>query len=478
MSGELFKSLSYINGQWAQSSSGEKFTVYNPATGEALADVPNCRSVDFTSAFESARAAFSEWSAQTAPVRATKLKKLCELILSNEKELAEILTLEQGKPFREALGEVRYGASFVEWFAEEAKRIYGETIPPTNAANRMIVLKQPVGVCAAITPWNFPNAMITRKLAPALAAGCTLVVKPAPETPLSALALAALSEKAGIPAGVLNVVTGDPIEFSETAMKLDYVRKVTFTGSTEVGKILMRQAADTVKRMTLELGGNAPFIVFEDADLGKAVEGAMTAKYRNAGQTCISANRFIVHESLAQKFAAMLAEKSRALRVGNGMEQGSEVGPLINDEAVTKVAELLSDAVSKGAELLCGAVPDKKTLFAQPAVVSKIQRGMRIWKEEIFGPVAAVFSFKTEAEAVELANDTVHGLAGYFYTKDYSRVFRVAEALQYGMVGVNDSFISYAQAPFGGIKQSGFGREGGKQGIDEYLNVKYVNIGL
>lgn len=478
MTNELLKSASYIGGKWVQAKNGDTYSVSNPASGEILGRVPNCGSVESLEAFEAARTALPEWSGLSAHVRAAKLKKLYELTLENEKGLAQILTLEQGKPFREAIGEIRYGASFLEWFAEEGKRVYGETVPSSDPSKRIIVIRQPVGVCAAITPWNFPNAMITRKMAPALAAGCTLVLKPAPETPLSALAFAALAEQAGIPAGVFNVVTGDAVAFAETAMKLEFVRKVTFTGSTEVGKILMRQAADTVKRMTLELGGNAPFIIFEDADLERAVEGAMTAKYRNAGQTCISVNRFIVHENVAAKFAEMLAEKTKALRVGNGMEQGSEVGPLINHEAVTKVADLLADAVAKGALLTCGNIPDKKSLFAEPTVVTKIQRGMRIWKEEIFGPVSAIFSFKNEAEAIELANDSVHGLASYFYTKDLGRVFRISEALQYGMVGVNDSFISYPQAPFGGIKQSGFGREGGRQGIDEYLNIKYVNIGL
>ncbi|MBN8548644.1 MAG: NAD-dependent succinate-semialdehyde dehydrogenase [Deltaproteobacteria bacterium] len=478
MQSELIKSASYIAGNWLSAENNETFPVVNPATGEEIGTVPNCRAARFQEAFVAAQTALPKWSAETAWSRAAKLRRFYELILTHEKELAGILTLEQGKPFREAIGEIRYGASFVEWFAEEAKRTYGETIPTSDPSKRMMVIRQPVGVCAAITPWNFPNAMITRKMAPALAAGCTIVVKPAPETPLSALALAALAEKAEIPAGVFNVVTGDPIEFATTAMKLDYVRKVTFTGSTEVGKTLMRQAADTVKRMTLELGGNAPFLVFEDADVERAVDGAMTAKYRNGGQTCISVNRFIVHEAIADKFSSLLAEKSRALRVGNGMQKETEVGPLINEDAINKVSALLSDALAQGATLTCGSVPDRKSLFAQPTVLTGVSRDMRIWREEIFGPVAAIHRFSSEAQALELANDCLHGLASYVYTRDIGRAHRVSEGLQFGMVGINDSFISYPQAPFGGIKQSGFGREGGKQGIDEYLNIKYVTIGI
>lgn len=473
----LLKQDAYIAGRWEKSSLGF-LSIHNPSSGELVGMAPLCSEPQIRAAFEGAQAAFPSWAALPATERSEKLKSLHRLILDAENELSEILSLEQGKPLSEARAEIRYGAAFVEWYAEEARRVYGETIPAASANKRILVLKQPVGVCAAITPWNFPNAMITRKMAPALAAGCTMVLKPAPETPLSALAIAALVEQAGFPAGVFSVVTADAELFAKVAMQLDFVRKVTFTGSTEVGKILMRQSADSMKRLTCELGGNAPFIVFEDADLGQAVEGAMFAKFRNAGQTCISVNRFLVHDSLAEEFARQLSEKVARLRVGDGMNPTTDIGPLINREALQKVRALLEDAVERGARLVYGSIPDSTSLFITPVIVSGIDERMRIWNEEIFGPVCALRTFRDEEEALTLANASLHGLASYAYTKDLSRAFRVAESLRFGMVGLNDTRISCPQAPFGGMKESGFGREGGWYGLQDYLDIKYLSVGV
>lgn len=466
---------SYLSGQWVQGLAQSK-AVRNPATGELLGEIGMCDQAQIESAFEAAKAAFGAWRTVTAYERAEKLRKLSQLMLQHKAELGELLTREQGKPLPEAIREIINGASFFDWYAEEAKRQYGETIPGSEATQRILVLRQPIGVCAAITPWNFPNSMIARKAAPALAAGCSIVIKPSPETPFSAFAIAALAQEAGIPAGVMNVVYADAEEFAATAMRLEYVRKISFTGSTEVGRILLRQAADSVKRVTCELGGNAPFIVFEDADLTKAVDAAIFAKFRNAGQTCIAVNRFLVQESIAEEFSRRLTERAAKLVVGDGMRNGVDIGPLISNQAVAKVSELVEDALARGATALLGGVPDKASLFVAPTVLQHINASMRLWNEEIFGPIAAIGSFGNESEAIAMANKSIHGLASYVFTQDLSRATRVSEALEFGMVGLNTGVLSYAQAPFGGIKQSGFGREGGRQGLEEYLNIKYVNI--
>lgn len=473
----LPRNACYINGAWV-SAPGKRSVVRNPANGEILGEVPELGYEEAASAVDAAAKAFPAWRGLTAAERSVKLRKLAELLGAHSHELAKLLTLEQGKPLSEAKGEIAYGASYVEWFAEEAKRIYGDTVPASSTAKRILVFKEPVGVCAAITPWNFPHAMIARKMAAALAAGCTFVCKPAPETPLSALALAHMCELAGIPDGVFNVITGPAEPIAKAFMDSELVRKVTFTGSTEVGKILIRQSADTVKRMTMELGGNAPQIVFDDADLERAVKGAVFGKYRNAGQTCICVNRFLVQDGVAEKFTQKLAEASAKLKLGNGLEEGVDVGPLISQEAVNKVNGLLQDAISGGARVVCGGPTDGKSLFMMPTVITDLKPGMRINQEEIFGPVSPVRTFRTEEEAVQIANETVHGLAAYFYTSDVGRVFRISEALAFGMIGVNDTAISCAQAPFGGVKQSGFGREGSRYGMDDYLNIKYVSLGL
>ena len=466
----------YVDGEWTRAGSGRRFAVHNPATGEQLAEVADLDAADARAAIEAAAAAFPGWAAQTAKQRAAVLRKWFELIMAAQEDLAQLMTAEQGKPLAETRGEVAYGASFIEWFAEEAKRIYGDVIPTHAAGKRILVLKQPIGVAAAITPWNFPIAMITRKVAPAIAAGCTVVVKPPDETPLSALALAELAHRAGLPKGVLNVVT--TTRAREVGLELTtnpLVRKFSFTGSTEVGRQLMAQCASTVKKVSLELGGNAPFIVFDDADLDAAVEGALASKYRNMGQTCVCANRFLVQDGVFAAFEAKLAERVKTMKVGNGAEPGVVQGPLISMDAVEKVERLLAEAVADGAKVEVGGHRHAlgRTFF-EPTIVTGVTPAMAISREEIFGPVATLTRFKDDAEAVRLANDTDYGLAAYFYARDLARVFRVAEALEYGMVCVNDGILSTEVAPFGGVKQSGIGREGSKYGIEDYVEIKYV----
>jgi succinate-semialdehyde dehydrogenase/glutarate-semialdehyde dehydrogenase len=471
---ELLRDACLIGGEWLPAT-GATLLVRNPASGEQVGTVPNFGAAETRRAIVAAEAAFGPWKAKTAAERAKILRRWFELMMENQEDLARLMTLEQGKPLAEARGEIAYAASFIEWFAEEARRVYGEVIPSPLADRRLIVIKQPVGVCAAITPWNFPAAMITRKAAPALAAGCTMVVKPAEQTPLSALALAWLGQQAGIPPGVLNIVTGEPVAIGGELTSNPKVLKLSFTGSTEVGRLLMAQCAPTIKKMSLELGGNAPFIVFEDADLDAAVAGAMVSKYRNAGQTCVCANRFLVQESVKDAFAEKLAAAVAALKVGDGMEEGVTQGPLIDPPALAKVEELLADAVGKGARVICGGKRHARgATFFEPTVVVGVTAAMRMAREEIFGPVAPIYSFKDEADAVRMANDTEFGLAAYFYSRDIARVWRVAEALDYGMVGINSGLISNEVAPFGGVKQSGLGREGSRHGIEEYLEIKYL----
>ena len=473
----LLKKDALVGGEWVSGVS--RFDVTDPATGLKLADVPNLGSADALAAIAAADKAWPAWRAKTAKERHAVMMKWFSLIVANADDLARILTAEQGKPLAEARGEVVYGASFIEWFAEEAKRVYGETIPTTDNGKRYVILKQAVGVCAAITPWNFPIAMITRKVAPALAAGCPVVIKPAEQTPLSALALAELAQRAGMPAGVLNVVTADganSVLVGKALCESDTVRHLSFTGSTEVGRILMRQCAPTVKKLSLELGGNAPFIVFDDADIDSAVEGAMVSKYRNAGQTCVCANRMVVQEGVYDTFIARLAEKARGIKVGNGFEAGINQGPMIDGAAIAKVEAHISDALSKGARVVVGGARIDDRFFT-PTVLADVNADMLCTKEETFGPLAPVMKFKTEAEAIALANDTEFGLASYFYTRDVGRIFRVGEALEYGMVGINTGLISVAEVPFGGVKQSGLGREGSHQGIEDYVEVKYLCLG-
>jgi succinate-semialdehyde dehydrogenase/glutarate-semialdehyde dehydrogenase len=449
--------------------------VLNPANGNIIAEVANCGSSETTRAINAANEAWPAWRGLTAKQRAQILRRWFELILQNTEDLAQLITAEGGKPLTEARGEVAYGASFVEWFAEEGKRAYGETIPATTADKRLVVIKQPIGVCAAITPWNFPLAMITRKVAPALAAGCTVVIKPAEQTPLTALALALLAEEAGLPAGVFNVITGNPVAIGGQLTASPIVRKLSFTGSTEVGRLLMAQCAATVKKVSFELGGNAPFIVFDDADLDAAVDGALIAKYRNAGQTCVCANRFLIQSGIYDAFAERFAERVRSMKVGPGNEEGVVQGPLIDDTALAKVESHVADAVEHGARVLCGGSRHAQGgNFFQPTVLANVTPAMRVAREETFGPVAPLFRFESEAEAIAMANDTEFGLAAYFYSRSLARSWRVGEALEYGMVGVNTGLISNEVAPFGGIKQSGIGREGSKYGIDDYLEIKYL----
>jgi succinate-semialdehyde dehydrogenase/glutarate-semialdehyde dehydrogenase len=479
---ELLRTQSYIDGKWVDAPDGAEFAVDNPATGSNIAHVSNLGAKQAEQAIAAASRAFPAWRARTAKERSNILRKWFDLIIANTDDLARIMTLEQGKPFAEAKGEIAYGASFVEWFAEQAKRVMGDTISAPLAANRMLVLREPIGVCAAITPWNFPNAMITRKVAPAIAAGCTIVLKPAEQTPLSALALAVLAEQAGIPPGVLNIITADSensIAIGKVLCASPVVRKVTFTGSTPVGRILMQQSASSIKKMSLELGGHAPFIVFEDADLDAAIEGAMISKYRNAGQTCVCTNRFYVHAKVYDSFVEKLAARvSGTLSVGEGFEDKVTTGPLIDDAAIAKVQEHVADAIAKGAKVVTGgAAHSRGGRFYQPTVLSNISENMLCMREETFGPVAPVVKFTDEAEVIRLANNTDYGLASYFYSRDIGRIFRVAEALEYGMVGVNTGLISNEMAPFGGVKQSGLGREGSVYGMDDFMEMKYVCLG-
>ena len=476
----LFRQQCYVAGDWIDADYGAVSTVTNPATGEILGHVPELGTDETRRAIEAAHAALPGWQALTAQARAVILRRWFTLLLEHQEDLATLMTLEQGKPLAEARGEIGYAASFLEWFAEEGKRVYGDTIPAQQSDKRILVLKEPVGVCAAITPWNFPAAMITRKAGAALAAGCTMVIKPAPQTPFSALALAVLAERAGLPAGVLNVVTGPAQIIGDEILDNPLMRKLSFTGSTRTGKYLMQRCAGTLKRLSLELGGNAPFIVFNDADLEAAVSGALASTYRNSGQTCVCANRFLVQDGIYEAFATRLTQAVREqLKVGNGLEPGVMQGPLIDAAALAKVERHVTDAVAHGAKILTGG--QRHALggtFYQPTVLSEVTPEMWVAREETFGPVAPLFRFHTDAEAVELANATEFGLAAYFYSRDLSRVFRVAEALQYGMVGVNTGLISTEVAPFGGTKESGFGREGSKYGIHEYLDIKYLCIGL
>jgi succinate-semialdehyde dehydrogenase/glutarate-semialdehyde dehydrogenase len=470
--------MCYINGKWIGADDGRMFPVVNPATAEVLGAVPDMGAEETRRAIAAAETAFPHWRAKTCKERAAILRKWHELILSSIEDLARILTAEQGKPLTEARGEIQLGASYVEWFSEEAKRTYGETIPSPWADRRLSVIKQPVGVCAAITPWNFPHSMIARKVAPALAAGCTVVLKPAEQTPLSALALADLAARAGLPEGALNVVTGNAEVIGRELTASRCVRKLSFTGSTEVGRLLMSQSGETIKKLSLELGGNAPFIVFDDADIDAAVEGAIISKYRNSGQTCICANRFLVQSGIYDAFARKLTEKVKTLKVGAGNEPGVLQGPLIDEQALRKVEEHVADAVAAGAQLLVGGKRHVRGgTFYEPTVLSDVSSEMRVFQEETFGPVAALTLFHSEEEALRLANNTDYGLAAYFYSRDIGRITRVLEALECGMVGINSGFITTELAPFGGVKQSGIGREGSKYGIEEFLQAKYVCVG-
>ncbi len=470
----LLRQSCLVDGRWIDDPAGNVIAVYNPADGEKLATVPSLGTEQIEQAIDAAVASQPAWARLPAQARTAILRRWFDLIVSHADDLAALMTAEQGKPFAEARGEVLYAASFVEWFAEEAKRVYGETIPAPNGDQRLLVMKQPVGVCAAITPWNFPAAMITRKVAPALAAGCVIIVKPAEQTPLTALALGVLAEEAGVPAGVLQIITGDAPLVGGLLTASDKVRKLSFTGSTEVGRKLMAQCAPTIKRLSLELGGNAPFIVFDDADLDAAVEGAIASKYRNAGQTCVCANRFYVQSGVYDLFAEKLANRVAQLTVGRGTEAGVLIGPLIDEAAVRKVSDLLADAVAKGGRILLGGSQHPLGgLFFEPTVLTEARDNMRVSREEIFGPVAPLFKFDTEDEAIAMANNTEFGLASYFYTNSSQRAWRVVEALEYGMVGHNTGVISNEVSPFGGIKQSGLGREGSRHGIEEYLELKY-----
>jgi len=474
----LFRQQAFIDGRWLDAEDASTCIIVNPANGQKIGTVPNMGTAETRQAIAAANRAWPAWRALTAKQRSSLLKHWHELILESADALAQILTQEQGKPLAEAKGEILYAASFIEWFAEEAKRIYGDTIPSHKGDARIVVSKEPIGVVAAITPWNFPAAMITRKVGPALAAGCPCIVKPAPETPFTALALAALAEQAGIPAGILNVVTGDAVAIGGELTASAQVRKLSFTGSTPIGKLLMAQSANTLKKVSLELGGNAPFIVFDDADLEKAVDGALIAKYRNNGQTCVCVNRFLVQDGIHDAFVARLAERVGELAIGDGFAAGIQLGPLINERAVQKVEDHVTDALSKGARLVCGG--ERHPLghgFFLPTVLAGATSEMKVAHEETFGPLAAVFRFHDEAAAVRQANDTEYGLAAYCYTRDLGRAWRMSEALEYGMVGINEGLISTEVAPFGGVKSSGLGREGSKYGIDDYLEIKYTLMG-
>jgi succinate-semialdehyde dehydrogenase / glutarate-semialdehyde dehydrogenase len=474
----LFRQQCYVDGAWVGAEDGSTFPVTNPADGAQLGVVPSFSAADTRRAIAAAEAAWPGWRAKTGKERSQILRRWFELCMQNQDDLGVILTLEQGKPLAEARGEIAYGSSFIEWFAEEAKRIYGDVISATASDRRIVVIKQPIGVVAAITPWNFPNAMITRKGAAALAAGCTVVIKPAESTPYSALALAELAERAGMPKGVLNIVTGVPEVVGGELTSSPVVRKLSFTGSTEVGRLLLRQCAGTVKKVSLELGGNAPFIIFADADIDRAVSGVMISKFRNGGQTCVCANRIFVEDSIYDAFTAKLQDAVRALVVGNGMSAGAHIGPLIDHAAIEKVEEHISDAVRQGAKISCGG--KRHALggtFFEPTILLDVPRGTKLMNEETFGPVAPLTRFSTEQEVIAMSNDTEFGLAAYFYTRDIGRVWRIAEALEYGIVGINEGLISTEVAPFGGVKQSGIGREGSKYGIEDYIEVKYLCMG-
>ena len=474
----LLREACYIDGKWVGADSGQTIDVTNPASGEVLGTIPKMGADETRRAIEAANAAYPAWRAKTAKERATILRKWFDLMMENQEDLAKMMTAEQGKPLKESMGEIVYAASFIEWFAEEGKRVYGDTIPQHAPGKRIVVTKEPIGVCAAITPWNFPAAMITRKCGPALAAGCTMVVKPATATPYSALALAVLAERAGVPAGVFSVVTGASGAIGGEMTSNPIIRKLTFTGSTEVGKMLMEQCAGTVKKTSMELGGNAPFIVFNDADIDEAVLGAMASKFRNTGQTCVCANRLLVQDGVYEEFSRKLATAVEEMRVGDGLKGETEQGPMIDMAAVEKVEEHIQDAVSKGAKVISGGSRhDLGGTFFQPTVLAEVNTDMKVTKEETFGPVAPLYRFETEEQALQMANDTEFGLAAYFYSRDIGRVWRVMEGLEYGIVGVNEGIISTEVAPFGGMKESGTGREGSKYGIEDYLEIKYCLIG-
>ena len=474
---KLFRDKCYINGEWVDANSKDTISVNNPATLKEIGTVPKCGKEETKNAIDAANTAWPQWKSTSARERSNILRKWFDLIISNKEELAQIMTIEQGKPINESRGEIVYGASFIEWFAEEAKRVYGDTIPDPLTDRRIVVLKQPVGVVASITPWNFPNAMITRKCAPALAVGCPVVIKPASQTPYSALALAALAEEAGFPKGTLNVITGKASEIGDELATNPIVRKLSFTGSTEIGKVLMAKCAGTVKKVSMELGGHAPFIVFDDANIDDAVAGAMQSKFRNTGQTCVCANRVYVQEKVYDEFCKKFVEAVSKMKVGDGLEEDVTSGPLIDENSLNKVEEHVQDAVQMGAKVAIGGSKHSLGMnFYQPTILTDVAPQAKITFEETFGPVAPVYKFKDENEVIELANNSPYGLASYFYSRDIGRVWRVAEALEYGMVGVNTGLTSKAEAPFGGIKESGLGREGSKYGIDDFIEIKYVNM--
>ena len=474
----LLKTKAYINSEWVEADSGETLAVTNPATGEHLVSVAKCSTPETRRMVEAAAVAQKAWAKTTAKQRTALLRRWFELIMENQEDLAQILTAEQGKPLAESRGEIAYGANYVEWFSEEAKRNYGDTIPQPSNDKRVMVIKQPVGVVACITPWNFPNAMLTRKIAPAIAAGCAVVCKPANATPLSALALVELADRAGFPKGLINILAGYTTEIGAELTSNPKIRKLTFTGSTPVGKQLMAECAQTVKRTSMELGGNAPFIVFDDADIDTAVQGALTSKYRNAGQTCVCSNRIFVQEGIYDQFTSKLTAAVKGLKMGNGAHEGITMGPLIDEKAANSVCEFIDDAVAKGAEVAIGG--ERSSLgncFVEPTILTEVDRSMRVFSEEIFGPVAPIIKFSTEDEVIEMANDTEYGLAAYFYSRDIGRVYRVGEQLEFGIVGINEGIISNEMAPFGGVKESGNGREGSKYGMDDYMEIKYLCMG-
>jgi succinate-semialdehyde dehydrogenase/glutarate-semialdehyde dehydrogenase len=474
----LLKTQAFINGRWQSSDEKSTFDVVNPATGKVIAQVARCGGGETLRAITAAHTALKDWRGQTAKHRANLLRNWYDMIMAHQEDLAQLLTAEQGKPLAEARAEIAYGARYIEWFSEEAKRIYGDTIAGSSSNQRIVCIKQPVGVVACITPWNFPNAMLTRKIAPALAAGCTVVCKPAGYTPLSALALAELADRAGLPAGVINIVAGSTQAISEQLMAHHQVRKMTFTGSTEVGKTLIKASAATVKKVSMELGGNAPFIVFDDADLDAAVTGAMTSKYRNAGQTCVCSNRLIVQAGIYEEFTQKLTEAVAGIKLGNGGRPGITMGPLINESSIDNVEAMVQDAIDKGARIVTGGRRSNiGACYYEPTILTGVNDQMRVFREEIFGPVAPIFTFDTEKEVIETANNTEFGLAAYFYSRDIGRIWRVAEALDYGIVGINEGLVSNEMAPFGGMKASGNGREGSKYGLDDYLEIKYLCMG-